>query len=55
MLDSDDNLVTNTKKIEDLAIETYKKRLENRPIKAGLENIQKEKDQLCIVRSCKHE
>ena len=30
MLDNEGNLVTSAKAIEDLAVETYKKRLENR-------------------------
>ena len=50
MFDANGNLVTNGKKIEDVAVETYKKRLENRPIKEGLEQIQIEKEELCMRR-----
>ena len=41
------NLVTNEEKIQKLALKTYTKRLENKPIKKGLENIQDAKEKLC--------
>ena len=44
MVDTDGNLATTNKNIEVIALDAYKKRLENRPIKEGLENFQKEKE-----------
>ena len=50
MVDADGNLATTTKKIEEIAVDVYKKRLENRPIKEGLENLQRDKERLCMER-----
>ena len=50
MLDDLGNLVTSPTTIEKLALETYRKRLENRPIKDGLESFQKDKESLCNMR-----
>ena len=50
MKDNDGNLITTAKGIETLALETYAKRLQNRKIKDGLENLQKNKEDLCELR-----
>ena len=50
MLDQKGNLITSAKAIEALAVETYKKRLENRKIKDDLKDLQKEKEELCRLR-----
>ena len=50
MLDSSGNLITSEKAIESLALETYKKRLENREIKDNLKGMKEEKDELCKLR-----
>ena len=50
MLDDHGNLVTSPSVIENLALETYKKRLQNRPMKDDLKDIQKEKEELCNIR-----
>ena len=47
MLDKHGNLVTSEQAIEALAVETYRKRLENRVIKEDLQHVQKEKEELC--------
>ena len=43
MLDNQGNLVTSEQGIEALAVETYRKRLENREIKDDLKNLQNDK------------
>ena len=50
MLDSFGNLITSQEGVEDEAIKTYKKRLENRLIKDDLEQLKKAKDELCAHR-----
>ena len=50
MVDANGNLATTHKKIEEIAVDAYKKRLENRPIKEGLENLRKVKENLCRER-----
>ena len=50
MLDNQGNLVTTAKAIEALAVETYRKRLENREINKDLESLKKEKEELCKLR-----
>ena len=50
MLDNQGNLVTSEQGIETLAVETYRKRLENREIKANLKNLQTDKEELCKLR-----
>ena len=50
MCDAEGNLVTNEAEIEQIAVETYKMRLSNRPMKANLENIRKDKEELCSRR-----
>ena len=52
MVDDDGNLISSAKVLEDLALKTYSRRLENRKIKAGLENFQKDKELLCKLRLC---
>ena len=48
MIDSrSGNLLTNDDKIQDAAIYTYAKRLENRPIKDDLEHNREAKEKLC--------
>ena len=47
MLDDMGNLLTSSHAIEALAVEKYKKRLENRKMKDGLENLQNPKKNLC--------
>ena len=46
MYDQTGNLVTNEEQIERLALDTYKKRLENRQIKENLSQIKKDKEEL---------
>ena len=43
-------LVTSPTVIENLALETYKKRLANRPIKDNLKEILEQKEKLCTLR-----
>ena len=50
MLDTMGNLVTNPKVIEEMAIKTFTDRLKNKPIKEGLENVKKDKEELCRKR-----
>ena len=50
MLDEHGNLTTSPAVIEEIALRTFKNRLENRPIKKGLENIRTEKEELCNIR-----
>ena len=50
MLDEHGNLTTSPAVIEEIALSTFKNRLENRPIKEGLENIRTEKEELCNIR-----
>ena len=50
MLDEHGNLVTSPSVIENLALDTYKKRLDNRPMKDSLEHIRTEKEELCKKR-----
>ena len=50
MLDDHGNLVTSPSVIENLTLETCKKRLQNRPMKDDLKDIQKEKEELCNTR-----
>ena len=50
MMDMDGNLITSVDSIQDLALETYRKRLENKPIKENLKHIQVEKEELCARR-----
>ena len=50
MLDSRGNLVTNQNVIEDIALETFSKRLENRPIKDNLNHLKAAKEDLCSKR-----
>ena len=50
MLDSTGNLLTSPDAIDKAALETYEKRLQNRPIKDDLKNLQKEKEELCQLR-----
>ena len=50
MLDPKGNLVTSEQAIEALAVETFRKRLENRKIKDNLKNIKDDKEELCKVR-----
>ena len=44
------NLLTNNGKIQDAALYTYKKRLENKPMKSDLEHIKIAKEKLCEKR-----
>ena len=50
MLDMHGNLATSDEAIKALAVETYRKRLENREMKEDLKHIQKEKEELCKLR-----
>ena len=50
MMDEEGNLITCKKKIEDLTLDTYKKRLANRPIKSHLSHLKSEKENLCSLR-----
>ena len=50
MLDQNGNLITDEDQIENLALETYRKRLENRKIKANLTQVKKDKERLCSLR-----
>ena len=46
MKDKDGSLVTNVEKIKEMAVEAYKERLKNRPIKEGLEELKELKEKL---------
>ena len=46
MCDLEGNLVTNEVEIEKIAMETYRKRLSNRPMKSSLEIIRIQKEEL---------
>ena len=50
MLDSYGNLITSSHLIEELAVETYKDRLKNRPIKKELSSLKDAKEELCRLR-----
>ena len=50
MSDNEGNLITCKTKIEELALDTYKRRLSNRPIKENLAHLKKEKEHLCSLR-----
>ena len=50
MLDKAGNLVTSNQAIEELAIDTYKKRLENRVMRDELKQVQIDKEDLCKLR-----
>ena len=50
MLDSAANPLTSPDAIDKAALETYEKRLQNRPIKDDLKHLQKEKEELCQLR-----
>ena len=50
MLDPSGNLLTSTDSIDELALQTYKKRLTNRKMKPDLINLQMEKEELCMKR-----
>ena len=50
MMDQMGNLLTSEKAIEVLAVETYRKRLENREMKDDLKTLQKDKEELCKLR-----
>ena len=50
MLDTLGNLVTSPAIIEELAMKTFQDRLKNKPIKEGLENVKKDKEELCRRR-----
>ena len=47
---TDGHLTTSIEKIEKLALDEYCKRLENKPIKEGLEEIKEAKEELCRQR-----
>ena len=50
MLDTKGNIITSATAIEALAVETYKKRLENRSMKDELKDMQNDKEELCKLR-----
>ena len=50
MMDGKGNLLTSAKSIEALAVETYKKRLENREMKEEIKHIRADKEELCKLR-----
>ena len=50
VIDSNGDLVTSAKGIKKVHVEHFKKVLENRPIKSGLENHQKVREELCELR-----
>ena len=50
MMDGDGNLVTSPHLIEKLALETFSKRLQNRPMKKELKNLKEIKEKLCRLR-----
>ena len=50
MMDRQGNLLTSAPAIEALAVDTYKKRLENKKIKDELKNLQNDKEDLCKLR-----
>ena len=51
ILDQKPNLTTSAKAIGALAVETYKKRFENRKIKDELKYLRKENEEFCRLRS----
>ena len=50
MLDQYGNILTGEKAIENLAVETYRKRLENKEINEDLKELQSDKEELCQRR-----
>ena len=50
MLDPEGNLVTCEKKVEELELNEYKRRLQNRPMKDSLAELKNEKEELCKLR-----
>ena len=50
MLDFEGNLTTNELRIKEVALETYKKRLQNRPIKDDLASMKADKEELAYKR-----
>ena len=50
MLDPEGNLLSSPEAIEKAALKTYENRLKNRPIKEGLEQMRKVKEDLCNLR-----
>ena len=50
MLDRNGNLITSPESIDNLALETYKERLQNRKIKPNLSQLQTDKEELCMQR-----
>ena len=50
MLDPNGNLVTSFESLEKHTIEHYKKVLANRPMKDSLQELQKDKEELCNER-----
>ena len=50
MCDDKGNLITSEDQIEKLALNTYKKRLENRPIRENLSELKRSKEELCYRR-----
>ena len=50
MLDPEGNLLSAPEAIQKAALKTYENRLKNRPIKEGLEQLQKDKEDLCKLR-----
>ena len=50
MCDATGNLLTSEEQIEKLAVDTYRKRLENRPIRGNLSSIRNDKEELCSRR-----
>ena len=50
MMDSDGNLVTSETEIQNIALETYQKRLQNRPMREELSELRAEKEELCARR-----
>ena len=50
LLDNSGNLVTSEEGREALMLDTFVKRLENRKIRQGLEQMQKDKEKLCFLR-----
>ena len=53
MLDSEDNLLTNKKAINEEAVKVYKKRLENRKMKEGFEDLFEERETLAKLNMAK--
>ena len=50
MVDDKGNLVTSPSRIEEIALETFKERLKNKPIKDNLEKVKNDKEELCRKR-----